>query len=302
MYLGIPWHSGKRNRDRLPLRSMERVMTEILGDLPERYWHVSVKTAGEKRHAVANDLDRETMLRTIVTPWRAGLPITVEGRIVTPAAPPQEIRIARTVEPKSHFAEIHNAKMRRSGIADMATDRRLLPLASGTDFTFDLLFSTPPARSVHAEAALVLEACKRLPEAARVLANRSRKAKASYEVADEYDAQDLLHATLRSYLRYSVQEDPIAKVAGARSGRADISIEELGILIELKYARGPSDQRRIFEEFSQDLVLYARWPHLRTLVFLIYNSRDLRDPDAFRKLGGAHEVSGVRFDIEVVLV
>jgi hypothetical protein len=113
--------------------------------------------------------------------------------------------------------------------------------------------------------------------------------------------QDLLHGLLRGYLKYSVQEDPLPKVAGAKSSRADISVEELGVLIEIKYARSPSDQKRIFDEYSQDLVLYAKWPHLKTLIFLIYNSSDLRDPDEFIKLGGMQEIAGRRFNVEIVL-
>jgi hypothetical protein len=81
----------------------------------------------------------------------------------------------------------------------------------------------------------------------------------------------------------------------------DISIEEIGTLIEVKYVRGPDDQRRIFEEYSQDLVLYTKWPHLRTLVFVIYNSSNLRDPEALGKLGGKQDVDGKRFEVRMVL-
>jgi hypothetical protein len=92
---------------------------------------------------------------------------------------------------------------------------------------------------------------RRLPQAARILANRQRRSKVPFEISDEYDVQDLLHAVLRAYLKYSVQEDPIPKAAGTRSGRADISVKDLGFLIEVKYVRAPDDQRRIFDEFSQ---------------------------------------------------
>jgi hypothetical protein len=88
---------------------------------------------------------------------------------------------------------------------------------------------------------------------------------------------------------------------GSALSRADISVEELGVLIEIKYARGPSDQKRIFDEYLQDLILYAKWPHLKTLIFLIYNSSDLRDPDEFIKLGGIQEIAGRRFNVEIVL-
>ena len=122
-----------------------------------------------------------------------------------------------------------------------------------------------------------------------------------YEITDEYDVQDLLHAILRAYLKYSVQEDPLPKVAGAKSGRADISIEELRVLIEIKFARGPEDQKRLFDEYSQDLVLYASWQPLETLIYLIYNSADLKNPEAFEKLSGDHEVNGRRFQVKVIL-
>jgi hypothetical protein len=48
---------------------------------------------------------------------------------------------------------------------------------------------------------------------------------------------------IRGYLKYSVQEDPLPKVSGAKAGRADISIEEIGVLIEIEYVRGPEDQK-----------------------------------------------------------
>lgn len=106
---------------------------------------------------------------------------------------------------------------------------------------------------------------------------------------------------MRAYLKYSVQEDPLPKVAGTKSGRADISIEDLGILIEAKYVRSPSDQKSIFNDFSQDLVLYASWPPIKTLIYLIYNSSDLRDPEALERLGGPKDINGKKFDVKIVL-
>ena len=80
-----------------------------------------------------------------------------------------------------------------------------------------------------------------------------------------------------------------------------MSIEELGVLVEVKYVRGPEDPKRIFEEYSQDVVLYAQWAHLKTLIYLIYNSDDLRDPEAFEKLSATQEIGGKRFNVRVVL-
>lgn len=143
--------------------------------------------------------------------------------------------------------------------------------------------------------------CRRLPQVARVLAHRSHKHKSPYAIADEYDVQDLLHAVIRSVLKYSVQEDTLPRVAAAKSGRADLTIEELGVLIEIKYVHSPSDQKRIFEEFSQDLVLYSQWVHLKHLIYLIYNSADLRDAEAFEKLSSEQEIAGRKFEVAIVL-
>jgi hypothetical protein len=73
------------------------------------------------------------------------------------------------------------------------------------------------------------------------------------------------------------------------------------VLIEVKFVRGPQDQKRIFEEHSQDLLLYAKWPRLKRLILLIYNSADLRDAEAFEKLSGTQEISGKRFEASLVL-
>jgi REase_DpnII-MboI len=221
--------------------------------------------------------------------------------VVRSSASVSEIKITHTPNPLRSYAERHDADMRASGVTDMLTNRRMLPLRQGTDLTYELLFSGSAMEPQAPDAEMVELVCKRLPHAARVLALRARKGKAPFEIADEYDVQDLLHATLRAYLKYSLQEDPLPKVAGAKSSRIDVSIEELGILIEVKYVRGPEDQKRIFEEYSQDLVLYAEWAHLKTLIYLIYNSADLRDPEAFEKLTATQEIGGKRFDVRVVL-
>jgi len=131
---------------------------------------------------------------------------------------------------------------------------------------------------VNADVLLVETICERIPYTAKILKTRSRKDKSPYLITDEYDVQDLLQGVLRAYLKYTVQEDPLQKVAGTRSSRADISIEELGIIIEVKYAYGPNDQKRIFDDLSKDLLLYTSWPYLKTLICLIYNSGSLREP------------------------
>lgn len=268
---------------------------------PDRYWHCLLQVKDSKAFSVVNDLSFSELETQIIKPWHAEQAFTVSGKIVRKSSEVAEIKIVWTEQPYKYFADQHNAAMRASNIADMATDRRKLVFKKGEDATFELLFSGKATAAPEPDVALIEQLCRRLPQSARILANRSRKGKAPYEIEDEYDVQDLLHGMLRGYLKYSVQEDPLPKVAGAKSSRADISVEELGVLIEIKYVRSPDDQKRLFDEYSQDLVLYASWPHLRTLIYLIYNSADLRDAEAFEKLAGSHEVSGRRFVTKIVL-
>ncbi len=265
---------------------------------PERYWHCSVTLSNQKNYYVVNDLSFEELNRNIVTPWQSGQLFTVGGAVVHPGKNVEKIRIAYTPQPKDFYARERDIQMSQRRINDW-TDRGLLPIKKGTDLTNELIFSgikvIPPPN-----VEMVSELCRRLPHAARILSNRPRKDKTPFKIEDEYDVQDLLQAILRAYLKYSVQENPLPRVANAKSGRADISIEELGTLIEIKFARNPEDQKRIFTEYTEDLELYSSWPHLKNLVYLIYNSVTLRDPEAFDKFSGPQERNGKRFHVIIV--
>jgi len=272
-----------------------------MSDYPEQFWHCYVKLEGNKNYAVQNDLTFDQMQSRILTPWHQSAPFTVSGKILKKDSQIEEIKVTQTDEPQPVWADRHNARDRANNVCDMATDRHLLPIWHGRDLTFELLFAGKKEPAPDADVSLIEQVCKRAPNAARILLKRQRKDKAPYVVEDEYDVQDLLHAILRAYLKYSVQEDPLPKVAGTKSSRADISIEELGILIEVKYVRGPDDQKRIFDEFSQDLVVYTSWGPLRTLLFVIFNSDDLRDPEALEKLSGPKQINDSEFEVRVIL-
>jgi hypothetical protein len=268
----------------------------------DKYWHCLVQLRGAtgRDYAVENDLTFSELERRIVTPWHKGAPFPVAGKVVTDRADVETIKIAHTPQPQQVYGDEHDARMQASGIADMATDRRRIPLNRGKDYTHELLFETLAARAPEPDVGLILRLCERVPRAAQILGSRQR-GKAAFVVSDEYDVQDLLHALLRAYLKYTVSEEPLGKVAGAKSGRPDVAIEDLGVLIEAKYVRGPQDQTRLVEEFAQDLLLYSKWAALKHFVYLCYNSSDLRDPEALEKLEGEQNVGGRQFRVYVVL-
>lgn len=270
---------------------------------PEKYWHCYVLRPGEKKNSrsgIANDLTFEQLRTEIVEPWRSGKPFAVAGMVVKDRNAISEIRVAHTPEPMKRYSDEHYARMRASGVTDLATDPRHLPFTNGRDFTNELLFSSLDADAPPPDIALVLQLCERLPLAARVLEIR-RAGKPPYQIQDEYDVQDLLHAVIRAYIKNSITEEPLGKVGGARSSRADIAVEELGVIIEVKFVRSPKDQARIVDEFAQDLLLYSAWQPLKTFVYFVYNSRDLRDPEALQKLQGSTELNGKKYGTYVIL-
>jgi hypothetical protein len=271
--------------------------------LSDRYWHCAVTIGTGKKdaqRAVVNDLTKEQLRAEIVEPWHQGKSFVVAGTIVKERATVSEIRISLTDQPKRHYADEHDARMDASGIADLVTNRSYLPISRGIDFTHELLFKDLRGNAVAPDVALLLRLCERLPEAARVLGTRKR-GRPGFTIGDEYDAQDLLHALVRSTFKYAVVEEPIGIVGGGPSSRADLALEDLGVIVELKFARGPGDQDRMVKEFAEDLLLYTKWAPLQTFIFVIVNSRDLRDPEALERFGGHTTINGKSYRAHVVL-
>lgn len=276
-------------------------MNSRFGDLPENYWHCAASDSKSDKEGILNDLNAEALLKQIVNPWHLGKPFNVGGAIFKNRSNVDTIKITHTPQPLVHYADLHERQMQASNIADMRTDRRYLPIWHGDDRTHQLLFEDIEAVLPEADESLVIRLCSRLGCVAGILSVSKRGGKSSYVISNEYDVQDLTHAVLRGYLRYSVQEDPISKLAGTKSSRADISIEELGILIEMKFVRSPDDQKQIVQQFSEDLMLYAQWKPLKSLLYLVYNSRDLRDPEALLKLDGKKDINGKVFTTKMIL-
>jgi hypothetical protein len=272
-------------------------------DLPAKYWNYFVTLAGAKKEAkrgIVNDASFADMKRDLLDPWKAGTRFAVAGTVVSDKKAVAEIRIVHTEYPAKVYADEHFAGMNAAGITDLATDSRFLPFGRGTDYTNQLLFASETGSAPEPSVGLLLQLCERLPYAARVLAGR-RKGKDPFEVSDEYDVQDLLHAIIRAYLKYAIDEEPLGKVGGARSSRADLALPDLKTLVEVKYVRRPDDQQRIVEELAQDLILYSAWAPLESFVYLVYNSGDLRDPEALRRLEGETMIGGKRYRTYVIL-
>jgi hypothetical protein len=280
-----------------------------LSDYPAEFWHCSVSINRKDRdlkEKVVNDLTFEELYNQIIAPWHQQRRFSISGLVVD-REQIEEIRIAYTPHPMSHYAEEmldRGAEMAKAGffVPSLILGRydEYAPFSSGKDYTNELLFQNLKVSPPSADTQLILTLCQRIPYTARILATRSRKGKAAYTIEDEYDVQDLLHGLIRAYMKYSIQEESLGKIAGS-SSRADIAVEDLGILVEVKYVHGPNDQVRIFKELSSDQELYVKWEPLKALICLIYNSGDLRDPESMEKLSGTRIIRGKQFEMYVVL-
>jgi hypothetical protein len=102
----------------------------------DRYWHCYVARKGgrSKGWAVANDLTLEQLQKQIIEPWQRNVQFVVSGLVIT-KSDVGSIRITQTDDPQSAYAQRHDSEMRAAGIADMATDRRMLPIEKGRDYT-----------------------------------------------------------------------------------------------------------------------------------------------------------------------
>ena len=138
---------------------------------PDRYWHCMVALADEKEYSVVNDLSFDELQKKIVGLWIGGKPFAVAGTIVRSYEKVKKIKITHTDLPKKYYADCHDSEMRASGIADMATDRRMIPISQGTDATYDLLFSGPISSPEEPEENLIV----RLMQTYRTIGQNSRR-------------------------------------------------------------------------------------------------------------------------------
>lgn len=157
------------------------------------------------------------------------------------------------------------------------------------------------------EVELVKTVCRHIKRAAKELQHRNRPTKKAhgYIIEDEYDVQDLLQALCSAYLPYAVQEQPLEKIAAVRWSKVDIAIEELGVIIEVKYVRDASEATNILEDLSLDIQQYQAWNPLQHLIFLVYNSDILKAPHALEKHFDNQQIAsantGKTFTVSVIL-
>ena len=169
------------------------------------------------------------------------------------------------------------------------------------DFNPDEEFRIGSLVTANSDIELAERICARLAKAARILTGR-RSGKASFEIRDEYDVQDLIHSLFRAFFKYPVVENPLPKAAGAVSTRADLCIEELGLIMEAKFVRSEKDQARIEKDLAADLVFYSAWSPLKYLFLVIYNSARSQNAELLDNSSKPQTINEKHFTARVINV
>lgn len=136
--------------------------------------------------------------------------------------------------------------------------------------------------------ALVRNLCARFHLVVRQLRVR-HDGRSTFDVEDEYDVQDLLHALLRLNFDDIRPEEWTPSYAG-RSARMDFLLKEQKVVIETKRTRKGLGEKEIGDELLVDIARYKSHQDCRILVCFVY------DPDGriSNPVGLAGDLSGER--------
>ncbi len=124
-------------------------------------------------------------------------------------------------------------------------------------------------RSKRDTIALLHTLCRRFPLFARELAQR-HGGRPGFEINDEYDVQDAIHALLRLHFDDVRPEENVPSYGGSRT-RLDFLLKREKTIIETKMTRAGLTQRKLVEELTSDKAHYRRHPDCEVLVCFVYD-------------------------------
>lgn len=142
----------------------------------------------------------------------------------------------------------------------------------------DALSAAPAARLARRSALEnVLAAIDHFAASAGVLRTR-HDGRPGFEIADEYDVQDLFRALVLPFVPDLTPENPAPKVAG-KSSRLDFTSRMTRLGFELKHVKHRRHAAAVREEVLVDERTYQEHPQVETVVVFIH------DPGGFIPLG-----------------
>jgi hypothetical protein len=127
-----------------------------------------------------------------------------------------------------------------------------------------------------------------------MILSRRAENRIRFEIRDEVDVQDLLHALFTVVCDDVRREEATPSFAGKFS-RADFFIRADGVVIEVKLAREGRGAKQIGDELIVDLVRYRQLASVKTIICFVY------DPDHWivNRAGFEDDLSGTQEGIRV---
>ena len=111
--------------------------------------------------------------------------------------------------------------------------------------------------------------CNKFHQVARRIRSRYDN-RATLEINDEYDVQDLFHSLLTLYFDDIRREESNPSYAGANS-RSDFLLKPEQTVIEIKKTRQGLNNKKLGEELTIDIQKYQAHPDCKALVCFVYD-------------------------------
>jgi len=145
--------------------------------------------------------------------------------------------------------------------------------------------------------ARIITVCRRFPLFADQLRSRQRS-RPPFEIKDEYDVQDLLHAILKLHFDDVRPEEHTPSYAGT-SSRVDFLLPKERVVVEAKMTRANLKQKEVADQLIVDAARYGKMPAVLALICLVYDpEKHCKNPQA---LESDVEASGPRLVVKAVV-
>lgn len=132
---------------------------------------------------------------------------------------------------------------------------------------------TRPPRESTVDAGAIVTALNQFQECVRYL-NTRRSTGAILKLDSEAAVQDAIYLMLRPWISDLNYESPTSRVSN-RYVIKDFISPSAETVIEIKFIRDEPHGKNISKEMHDDIEMYRRHPHCRTLVFFVYDPASL---------------------------
>jgi hypothetical protein len=151
------------------------------------------------------------------------------------------------------------------------------------------------------KTSLIIQIIDYFPLISRYLSKR-KHGRPPFDIANEFDVQDLIFANIRSVFEDARIEEWTPK-HGGKSKRIDIVVPSGNIVIETKYIRDENHAKSISDELKVDIESYHVHSACHNLIFLIYDpNKYIIDPyEISGDLSGRRIKGRSNFDVKVLI-